>query len=349
VESIPLIADLPLFITDEALYRSGDNGRQGVGMGSGEQKQDMVFIQGGRFQMGSDAHYAEEKPAHPVQVDGFWIDLTPVTNAQFRRFVEETGHITFAEIPPDPKDYPGALPEMMKAGSLVFTPTDRPVDLRNWALWWHFEFGADWRHPYGSGSSLDGLDAHPVVHVAWQDVVAYATWAGKTLPTEAEWEYAARGGLEGAEYAWGDELMPGGRPMANTWQGNFPYQNDLTDGYERTSPVKSYPPNGYGLYDMIGNVWEWTTDWYSSSHPETQEKSCCGVAKNPHGAPEEGSYDPRQPEIRIPRRVVKGGSHLCAPSYCRRYRPAARHSQPVDTSLSHLGFRCVIRKGPGGQ
>jgi sulfatase modifying factor 1 len=313
------------------------------------QTQDMVFIKGGRFQMGSDWHYAEEAPAHPVQVDGFWIDRTLVTNAQFRRFVEDTGHVTFAEIPPDPKDYPGALPEMMRAGSMVFTRTAQPVDLRDWSQWWRFEFGADWRHPHGASSSLAGLEDHPVVHVAWQDVIAYAKWAGKELPTEAEWEFAARGGLEGAEYAWGDELTPGGKHMANTWQGAFPFQNDLADGFERTSPVRTYPPNGYGLYDMIGNVWEWTTDWYGSRHPDVAEKSCCGVAKNPHGGPEEDSYDPNQPEIRIPRRVVKGGSHLCAPSYCRRYRPAARHSQSVDTSMSHLGFRCVLRRGPDGE
>ena len=307
----------------------------------------MVHLPGGRFTMGSDRHYPEEAPAHPVHVDGFWIDQKPVTKAQFRRFVEDTGHVTFAEIPPDPRDYPGALPEMLRAGSLVFTPTTGPVDLRNWAQWWRFEFGACWRRPYGADSSIDGLEEHPVVHVAWQDVEAYSRWAGKELPAEAEWEYAARGGLEGTEYAWGEEFAPGGRHMANTWQGNFPWQNDQSDGYVRTSPVGSYPPNGYGLYDMIGNTWEWTTDWYSGRHPEAQENSCCGVAKNPRGAPQEGSYDPQQPEIRIPRRVVKGGSHLCAPSYCRRYRPAARHAQAVDTSMSHLGFRCIIRDGGG--
>ena len=306
---------------------------------------DMVQVPGGRFTMGSDRHYPEEAPAHLVQVDGFWIDCSPVTNAQFRRFVEATGHRTFAEIPPDPKDYPGALPHMLKAGSMVFTPPGRPVDLRNWALWWNFAFGADWRHPYGPHSSLDGLEDHPVVHVAYTDAEAYARWARKSLPTEAEWEFAARGGLEGAEYAWGAEFTPGGRHMANTWQGDFPNRNSKLDGYERTSPVKTYAPNGYGLYDMIGNVWEWTTDWYSSSHPAVAEKTCCGVAKNPRGAAQDASYDPQQPEIRIPRRVVKGGSHLCAPSYCRRYRPAARHAQAVDTSMSHLGFRCVIRNG----
>lgn len=295
--------------------------------------------------MGSDHHYAEEAPAHLVQVDGFWIDRAPVTNAQFRRFVEATGHVTFAEIPPDPKDYPGALPHMLKAGSMVFTPPGRPVDLRHWGLWWNFMFGADWRHPYGPASSLDGIEDHPVVHVAYTDAEAYARWAGKSLPTEAEWEYAARGGLEGAEYAWGAEFTPGGKHLANTWQGEFPNQNSKADGFERTSPVGTYPSNGYGLFDMIGNTWEWTTDWYSSRHPAVAEKTCCGVAKNPHGGPQDASYDPQQPEIRIPRRVVKGGSHLCAPSYCRRYRPAARHAQAVDTSMSHLGFRCIVRDG----
>jgi sulfatase modifying factor 1 len=306
---------------------------------------DMIHVPGGRFIMGSDRHYPEEAPAHPVQVDAFWMDPVPVTNAQFQRFVDATGHVTFAEIPPDPRDYPGALPHMLKAGSLVFTPPGRPVDLRDWSQWWNFAFGADWRHPYGPDSSTTGLEDHPVVHVAYADAEAYAHWANKSLPTEAEWEFAARGGLQGTEYAWGDEFTPGGRHMANTWQGNFPNENLGTDGHERTSPTCSYPPNGYGLYDLIGNVWEWTTDWYSTRHPAMADNSCCGVAKNPRGGAQEASYDPRQPDIRIPRRVVKGGSHLCAPSYCRRYRPAARHAQAVDSSMSHLGFRCVLRQG----
>ena len=303
----------------------------------------MVWIAGGTFRMGSDSHYPEEAPVHRVHVDGFWIDRTPVTNRQFRAFVEATGHVTFAEIAPDPKDYPGALPHMLKSGSLVFAPPRRRVvDLRDWSQWWTFQFGADWRHPYGSGSGIRGLDEHPVVHIAYRDAEAYAAWAGKALPTEAEWEYAARGGLDGAEFAWGDELTPGGRHMANTWQGEFPRQNLVADGYRRTSPVTAFPPNGYGLHDMIGNVWEWTADWYAARHEADAAKPCC-IPSNPRGGRREASYDPCQPGIRIPRKVLKGGSHLCAPNYCRRYRPAARHAQPVDTSTCHIGFRCVVR------
>jgi formylglycine-generating enzyme required for sulfatase activity len=271
------------------------------------------------------------------------MDRTPVTNREFRKFVEATGYVTFAEIAPDPKDYPEALPHMLKAGSLVFSPPNHPVDLRNFANWWSFQFGADWRRPYGKGGSIRGLDNHPVVHIALRDAEAYATWAGKELPTEAEWEYAARGGLDQVEFAWGNEFTPGGRHMANTWQGDFPHENLASDGYERTSPVGAFPPNGFGLSDMIGNVWEWTTDWYSSLHTADAPKACC-IPENPRGGPETGSYDPCQPLIRISRKVVKGGSHLCAPNYCRRYRPAARHAQPVDTSMSHVGFRCVARE-----
>ena len=307
-------------------------------------RDDMIRIPGGTFRMGSDRHYAEEAPSHRVTVDGFWIDRTPVTNAQFRDFVEATGHVTVAEITPDAKDYPGALPHMLRAGSLIFNPPAQPVtDMRLWGQWWKFQFGATWRKPYGSGSSIKGLDDHPVVHVAYADAEAYAAWAGKSLPTEAEWEFAARGGLEDSEFAWGDELTPAGRHMANTWQGAFPSENTKEDGYARTSPVGAYPPNGYGLLDMIGNVWEWTTDFWSTRHQADAPKACC-VPQNPRGGPEADSYDPNQPAIRIPRKVLKGGSHLCAPNYCKRYRPAARHAEPVDTSTSHVGFRCVIRE-----
>ncbi len=300
----------------------------------------MMLIPGGDFIMGSDRHYPEEAPAHRVRVDDFWIEKTPVTNSDFRRFVRQTGHVTFAEIAPDPKEYPGALPHMLRAGSLVFVKSQGPVDLTNWSNWWTFSFGADWRHPYGPGSSIGGLDDHPVVHISYRDAEAYAKWAGKELPREAEWEFAARGGLDGAEFAWGDAFEPSGRPVANTWQGEFPWQNLLTDGYEGTSPVRAFPPNGYGLYDMIGNVWEWTTDWFVSNHQ--QQKSCC-MSQTPRGPREEDSYDPCQPDIKIPRKVIKGGSHLCAPNYCRRYRPAARHAEPIDTSTCHVGFRCIRR------
>lgn len=305
----------------------------------------MVYIPGGTFRMGSDQHYPEEAPVRSVAVDGFWIDAAPVTNALFRRFVNETGYVTFAEIAPRAEDYPGALPDMLRAGSLVFTPPTHPVDLADWSQWWDFTFGARWRKPYGPSSSIRNLEDHPVVHVAYGDAEAYARWAGKDLPTEAEWECAARGGLDGAEFAWGDELAPGGSRMANIWEGEFPHQNLSPRAYKRTTPVGAFPPNGYGLVDMIGNVWEWTSDWYAARQ-ETSDGSCCH-SYSPRSAREGESYDPRQPEIRIPRKVLKGGSHLCAPSYCRRYRPAARHAQPIDTSMSHIGFRCIVRQGRG--
>ena len=307
---------------------------------------DMIRIPGGTFRMGSNHHYPEEAPVHRVAVDSFWIDPTPVTNRQFKAFVKATGYKTTAEVPPDPKDYPNALPHMIYAGSLVFTPPDHAVDLRFWGEWWQFLKGADWRHPYGPRSNINTADNHPVVHVSFADAQAYAAWAGKELPTEAEWEFAARGGLDGAAYAWGSEFIPGGRHMAKTWQGEVPRQNLAGDGYERTSPVRAFPPNGYGLYDTVGNVWEWTTDFYAAKHEADSPKACC-MPSNPRGGLEAESLDPRQPEIKIPRRVVKGGSHLCAPNYCRRYRPAARHAEQVDSSTSHIGLRCVVRERSG--
>jgi formylglycine-generating enzyme len=303
---------------------------------------DMVWIPGGTFRMGSNKHYPEEKPVHRVSVDGFWIDRYPVTNERFERFVAATGYVTFAELPPDPRDYPGALPHMLYAGSLVFVQPEGPVDRRDIGNWWQFMRGAQWRHPQGPGSSIDARRDHPVVHVAFSDAEAFARWEGKSLPTEAEWEFAARGGLDGVDYAWGDEFLPNDRHMANTWQGEFPWRNAASDGYAGTSPVGVYDPNGYGLYDMIGNVWEWTTDWYEPNHPDEAPKACC-IPRNPRGGREDASYDPRQPHVRIPRKVLKGGSHLCAPNYCRRYRPAARFPEPIDTSTCHVGFRCIVR------
>lgn len=300
----------------------------------------MVRIDGGSFVMGSDHHYPEERPAHKVAVDGFWIDRNAVTNREFARFVEATGHVTLAEKPADPADYPGADPAMLAPASVVFVPPPGRVDLRNHYNWWQYVPGADWRHPRGPDSSLEGLDDHPVVHVAYEDAMAYAQWAGKDLPTEAEWEFAAKGGRDGTEFAWGDELVPEGRHMANTWQGEFPWQAEAADGFLWTAPVGSFDPNGYGLYDMIGNVWEWTRDWYQD-HGRIQQHACCTL-QNPRGGERDASMDPNNP-VQIPRRVMKGGSHLCAPNYCRRYRPAARMAQPVDTSTCHVGFRCVVR------
>ncbi len=301
----------------------------------------MVWIPAGEYRMGSDHHYPEEAPSHPVKVDGFWMDASPVTNARFREFIEATGYVTFCEIPPRAEDYPGADPALLVPASVVFVPPAHRVDLRNHYEWWNFVAGANWRQPQGPGSTLDGLDDHPVVHLAFVDVEAYARWAGKDIPSEAEWEWAARGACGDTEYAWGTELAPGGQHMANTFQGEFPWQNTAEDGHTGTSPVGFYPANAYGLLDMIGNVWEWTTDWYSSRHAEPEAKACC-IPSNPRGAPQDASYDPNQP-IRIPRKVMKGGSHLCAPNYCRRYRPAARMAQPLDTSTSHLGLRCIVR------
>lgn len=303
----------------------------------------MVWIPGGTFVMGSDKHYPEEAPAHRASVDGFWMDCCTVTNREFERFAGETGYVTLAERPANPAEYPGALPELIAPSSSVFVKPSRPVDLSNAYNWWIYLAGANWRHPYGPGSSITELGDHPVVHIAFEDAQAYARWARKELPTEAEWEFAARGGLDGADFVWGDELAPGGVHMANTWQGDFPYSNLCEDGYDFTSPVASFAANGYGLHDMAGNVWQWTLDWYQQHSPA--DSPCCTV-NNPRGGRLEESFDPHLPEFRIPRKVTKGGSFLCAPNYCRRYRPAARMAQAVDTSTCHLGFRCIVRKGP---
>ena len=304
----------------------------------------MIHLPGGIFQMGSEGFYPEEAPVRQVRVDPFWIDEVPVTNRAFTDFVKATGYRTFAETAPDPRDYPGMPPEMAKAGSLLFQRPAHLHDPRDYTQWWSFSFGTDWRHPTGPDSSIEGLEDHPVVHIALQDAEAFAIWAGKQLPTEAEWEFAARGGLAGADYAWGDALAPEGRMLANYWQGAFPVENALTDGWERTSPVRTYPANGYGLYDMIGNVWEWTQDWYADPVAEKKGKSSCCIPANPRGGAEDASYDPCMPDYKIGRKVLKGGSHLCAENYCQRYRPAARYAQPVDTSTSHVGFRCVVRE-----
>lgn len=302
----------------------------------------MRFVPGGVFAMGSDRFYPEEAPVRRVRVDAFWIDETPVTNAEFARFVAATGHVTTAETAPDPRDYPGLDPAAAQAGSAVFVKSPAPIGTDDPTRWWDFRHGANWRHPTGPESSLDGLHDHPVVHVTAADAEAYAAWAGKSLPTEAQWEFAARGGLDGADYAWGDALTPGGQVMANTWFGLFPFANQSPHGWTRTSPVGSFPANGYGLHDMIGNVWEWTADWWSVADPRAPVRSCC-VPANPRGGSERASIDRTAPD-RFPRRVLKGGSHLCAPNYCQRYRPAARHPETIDTSTSHIGFRCVIRE-----
>lgn len=288
---------------------------------------DMRLVKGGDFAMGSNDFYHDERPVRSARVSDFWIDVAPVTNAQFATFVAATGHVTLAETAPDPRDYPGMPAELAVAASIVFYMPDGPVDTAGPPSWWRMVPGAHWRVPNGSGSDIAALMEHPVVHIAAGDAEAYAAWAGKSLPTEAEWEFAARGGLDGAPYAWGEEFQPGGKRMAKTWDGEFPYDNRADPGLERTAAVGSYLPNGYGLYDMIGNVWEWTADVYSAT-PGDASPSCCS---------------PKRAGADIEQRVLKGGSHLCAPNYCRRYRPAARWPQPVDTSTSHVGFRCIIR------
>ena len=280
---------------------------------------DEIRIEPAEFRMGSDVHYPDEGPSRRVAVDGFWIDRYQVTNRRYAAFVEETGYVTVAERPLDPADFPGAPAENLVPGSLVFTRTRGPVDLRHINQWWTWTPGAGWRNPEGPGSSLAGREEHSVVHVAYEDAAAYAEWAGRELPSEAQWELAARGGLEGAAYVWGDEPEHDGARLANYWHGDFPWRPE--PGYGTTAPVGSFAPNGFGLFDMAGNVWEWTADWYGGS--------------------EAASRDPSQPQFAIPRKVVKGGSFLCADSYCLRYRPAARRPQMIDTGMSHVGFRCA--------
>lgn len=311
---------------------------------------DPVALPGGRFLMGSDDHYPEEAPAHVVEVGPFAIARHQVTNHQFARFVAVTGYVTVAERPLDPADFPSAPIENLVPGSLVFTPTPGPVDLRHLSQWWTWTPGACWHRPEGPSSGIGNRLDHPVVHIALEDAIAFASWVGAALPTEAQWEYAARGGLEGAPFVWGDEARPGGRLMANTWDGpDFPWRSTGESGWSRTSPVGSFPPNGFGLFDMAGNVWEWTDDWWTERHPGTSEISCCDAPgdtrRDPRGGDASGSVDPDQPQFATPRKVVKGGSHLCADTYCLRYRPAARRPQSIDTGMSHLGFRCAW---PGG-
>lgn len=300
----------------------------------------MVRISGGTFLMGCAEFYPEEKPVHVASVDTFWMDRHLVTVAEFRRFVAATGYVTVAERAPDPTDYPNAIPDSLVPGALVFTMPQWPVEMDDWRQWWAYLAGADWRHPRGPQSSVLGQEMHPVTQVAYEDAAAYAAWAGKSLPTETEWEFAARGGLEGAAYAWGDEFMPLNRQMANTWHGEFPWE--FAPGPRRnerpgTTPVCMFPANGYGLYDMTGNVWEWTTDYFSADH---STRASVGAPHNPQIIDLPADEFPE----RFPRRVTKGGSHLCAPNYSLRYRPAARQGQTEDTATCHLGFRCVVRE-----
>ena len=317
----------------------------------------MIDIPAGRFAMGSTRFYADEGPVREVEVDAFAIDPGPVSVSEFARFTDSTGYVTVAERAPDPADYPDAEPALLVEGSAVFHPTPGPVPLDNSGRWWAYVPGANWRHPWGPASDNSGREDHPVTHIAYEDADAFAAWAGKALPTEAEWEYAARGGLEGAVFAWGDEQHPRGELMANFWQGDFPWRNTGAKGWRGTTPVGLFSANGFGLFDMTGNVWEWTSDYYSqrgvggaggafaeAAGSSCESRSpCCAPPRNPRVENPAASYDVGRPGAHIPRRVIKGGSHLCAPSYCLRYRPAARQAEAIDTSTSHIGFRCVVR------
>ncbi|MGR0221851.1 formylglycine-generating enzyme family protein [Agromyces sp. ZXT2-6] len=302
----------------------------------------MARIPGGAFRMGSEEFSPDETPVHVREVAPFELDVHPVTNAQFAEFVDATGYVTVAERELDPADFPGVEPAELVPGSLVFTPTEGPVDLGDWRQWWRWVPGASWRHPFGPDSSIDDRLDHPVVHVAFEDAAAYAAWAGKRLPTEAEFEFAARGGLDGARFAWGDEEFPDGRLMVNRFQGDFPYRNTGASGWRGTSPVGTFPANGYGLLDVTGNVWEWTTDYYSSRHIVPGAEPGLGVDRGVRrDLLTDAATASAEPGSRIPRRVLKGGSHLCSPQYCLRYRPAARSAQAEDSSTTHIGFRCA--------
>jgi formylglycine-generating enzyme len=308
---------------------------------------ELVELPGGSFRMGSTSFYPEEAPIHSVAVTAFAVERHPVTNAQFAEFVDETGYVTVAERELDATLYPGADPVDLVPGALVFRPTSGPVDLRDWRQWWKWEPGACWRHPFGPESGIEDRLEHPVVQVAYPDAAAYATWAGRRLPSEAEWEYAARGGAM-ATYPWGDDAAPGGKLMANTWQGHFPYANDGALGWAGTSPVATFPPNGYGLFDMIGNVWEWTTTAFVGHHRLDEPPHRGREEQVGHRGREEqveqvglGCCPPTDVADPSVNQALKGGSHLCAPEYCHRYRPAARSPQSQDSATTHIGFRCV--------
>jgi formylglycine-generating enzyme len=295
----------------------------------------MVWVPGGTFWRGSEDGKPDEKPVREIEIDGFWMDQTEVTNEQFEEFVRATGYKTIAERKPDPSLYPDVPPELLVAGSIGFNPPPGAISLHNHRIWWTYVEGANWRHPEGPQSTIKGREKHPAVHISYFDALAYANWAGKRLPTEAEWEFAARGGTDKKPFVWGEELTPDGKQMANIWQGRFPNENTLADGFKWSAPVASFPPNAFGLYDMAGNVWEWCSDWY---HHDYYAKA---PANNPPGP--DTSFDPNEPNLE--KRVMRGGSYLCIDTYCAGYRPSARMKSTPDTGISHTGFRCA-KAGP---
>jgi formylglycine-generating enzyme required for sulfatase activity len=319
---------------DGMIGQAGFNAPPPVAHDSGSWTNGMAWIPGGVFWMGSDDGQEDEKPVHQVAVNGFWMDKTEVTNEQFEKFVRATGYVTVAERKPDAKDFPGVPAEKLVPGSVVFRPKPDTVSLENHFVWWEYVAGANWRHPEGPDSTITGREKHPVVHICWFDAQAYAQWAGKRLPTEAEWEFASRGGREREPYMWGGEVAPGGKWQANIWQGRFPNENTQSDGFRGAAPVASFAPNGYGLFDMAGNVWEWCADWYLPDYYES------APPRNPPGP--DTSFDPNEPGVA--KRVQRGGSYLCSDLYCIGYRPSARMKASPDTGLSHAGFRCVRSK-----
>jgi formylglycine-generating enzyme required for sulfatase activity len=333
--SSPSIPVQPVGANTQTAQPVTDSPRTKVPMPSGPAPEGMVWIPGGEFWMGAE-EFPDAQPWHRVSVDGFWMDKTEITNEQFAKFVNATKYVTLAEQAPRAEDFPGAPPENLVAGSVVFSPPDHPVKLNDHFQWWNYVKGANWRQPEGPNSTIKDRGNYPVVHIALEDALAYAKWAGKRLPTEAEFEFAARGGLDRKPYPWGDELKPGGKFMANTFQGHFPEKNTKEDGHERAAPVASFPPNAYGLYDMAGNVWEWTSDWYRHDHYQTLIAQGL-LTRNPHGPVD--SFDPSEPGVK--KKVHRGGSFLCTDQYCARYIAGGRGKGEPDTGTNHLGFRMV--------
>lgn len=334
--TIVLILCLLISLLSGLNHAIGAHTAAGTSDNAAKEKNNMVWIPPGTFSMGcEEASFIDAKPIHKVHIDGFWLDKTLVTNQQFAEFVRATNYITIAERKPQAKDFPGAPPENLVPGALVFTAPSHPVSLHSHYQWWRYVPGASWQHPEGPASNIKKRRHHPVVQVAYDDAIAYAHWAGKRLPTEAEFEYAARGSLDRKQFSWGNNLKPNGKWQANIWQGEFPSQNTMQDGFYSTAPVASFPANGYGLYDMTGNVWEWCSDWYRADYYKGFTSGT--IADNPHGP--DNSFDPYEPGV--PKRVQRGGSFLCSDQYCARYLVGARGKGEPSSGCSNVGFRCA--------